>query len=430
MSHRTVSRWGLRATIALVVGNIVGSGIFMLPASLAPYGWNAVMGWALTLVGALCVAGVFAELARGLPTVGGMHGFVEQGLGQRAAFLSSLGYLASIWAAIAAIAVAGVRYAEQLFPKVSEVSFGSQGLAAAMIGLMTLANLRALASPIQLGSALIKILPFVLVVAVALGAMVVTGPSALAPIDHSGLGIEGTMAVIGITLFSLLGIESAAVPAGIAQDPARVVPRATLIGTGLAALLTAVSSSAVVLLVPAQILAASPAPIATFIEIWVGHDAALWVTVCAIVSCVGCVNGWLLLGAELPRAMAGSGAMPNWFAQSNTRGVAARGLVVAAAVSGGFTVLALSRAGVAAFEFAALVTTVLTLVTYVLVATAALRLNRQGRLPGARAILPLSVGALAFAGLALYSCGLESLVWAALLLSLAAALRRVVTIGT
>ena len=68
--RRTFGFW---ICLALVMGNMIGSGVFLLPAALAPYGWNAILGWAITIAGALCLAFVFASLARQFPRAGGPY---------------------------------------------------------------------------------------------------------------------------------------------------------------------------------------------------------------------------------------------------------------------------------------------------------------------------------------------------------------------
>lgn len=424
----TVRRWGSGAAIALVVGNVIGSGIFMLPASIAPFGWNAVLGWGLTLLGAGCIAGVFAALARALPTAGGLHGFVREGLGERCAFLASLGYLASIWAAVAAITVAGVRYVEQLIPALSSSARGSEVLALAVIALLTVTNARAWGRGVQGVTVLVKLLPFVLVITLAIGALLRPSVALVVPVDQPPIGLDGIVAVLAITLFSMLGIESAAIPAETIENPSHTVARATLVGTAIAAGVTAISSCAVVLMLPIDRIAESSAPIATFIEAFMGAEAAIFVTLCAIVSCFGCVNGWLLLAGELPSAMARGGAMPSWFAERNVSGVPVKGLVSGAAVSAAFTLVALSRSGVAAFEIAALVTTVLTLIAYVLATGSAFRLMLAGCIPNTRGLRWAAGGAWAFSAVALYSCGGEAIAWGLVLMLVGLVLRRAVVV--
>ena len=97
---------GFWICLALVVGNMIGSGIFLLPANLAPFGANAIWGWALTIGGALCLATVFSALAKAMPDAGGPYDYVARSLGSPPAFLVMWSYWISTWVTNSAIAIA------------------------------------------------------------------------------------------------------------------------------------------------------------------------------------------------------------------------------------------------------------------------------------------------------------------------------------
>ena len=82
VTERPGRKLGLFAAIALIMGNMIGSGVFLLPASLAPYGWNAVLGWVVTIAGTLVLAWVFAALTRALPAARDPTGFVTEAFGE------------------------------------------------------------------------------------------------------------------------------------------------------------------------------------------------------------------------------------------------------------------------------------------------------------------------------------------------------------
>jgi APA family basic amino acid/polyamine antiporter len=401
----------------------------MLPAALAPYGWNAVPAWAIALCGALCLAWVFAQLAAQRPRAGGAHGAVADAFGGTAAFFTSWGYLASVWTANAAIAVAGVSYLQRLVPEIAAQPFGPQVAALALIAILALSHARALAGGVQVVSTIIKILPFALVIGLAAWLLGTRGAAALAPIDAVPLEASATLAAVGVTVFALLGLESASVPADAIDDPVRNVPRATLIGTAVAGVITLLSSSAVALMLPQATLTASTAPIADFIGAFVGSGAGTFVAVCAVVSCIGALNGFLLVGGELPATMARAGTLPPWFARINARGVPMNALLSGAAVSGLFVLLALSRGGVAAYEFVALVSTVTALFLYVVVASAAARFARDGRLASQPSLWVAICGALIFAAVTLWGCGPEAIAWSLGLLAIGWPLRRLASRG-
>ena len=283
-------KFGFWLATALVIGNIMGAGIFMMPAGLVPYGWNALSAWVLTLVGVLCLAWVFAELARHLPNAGGTFGFMTLAAGEPIAFLGAWGYLVSCWAANAAITVTGVSYFTRLVPSVGSSSFGAPVVALTVIWLLTWVNLRGIqaAGAVQLITTIVKLIPFVAVVLLAVWRVFEGGWSVFPPIHVDSFSLAGTTSAAGLTLFAMLGLESATIPADAVENSARNVPRATMVGTGVTALLSLVATCAVVLMLPPAQVLASKAPIADFIAVSWGEVAGGLVAVCdrEFVRCV------------------------------------------------------------------------------------------------------------------------------------------------
>src|SRR5262249_39821838 len=101
---------GFWMTTALVVGNIIGAGIFMMPAAVAPYGLNALTGWLVTVAGCVCLAISFAELARRFPEDDGPYAYTLRAFGPATAFVVMWCYWGSVWVANAAIAIGVVGY--------------------------------------------------------------------------------------------------------------------------------------------------------------------------------------------------------------------------------------------------------------------------------------------------------------------------------
>ena len=410
-------RLGFWGATALVFGNVVGAAIFILPASIAPFGWNAVIAWIISLTGALCLAWVFASLAARYPTAGGAHGFMVMGVGDNAAFLGSWGYLVSIWAANAAITVTGVSYLGRLVPAISTTPGGDALTALVMISLFTWGNARALGGAVQMVSSLIKLLPFAAVIGLAGWSLFRNGMTVLAPVHSVPLSLSTTVSAIGITFYAMLGLESATVPSDGVENAARTVPRATMFGTALSGVVTILSTCAVALMMPMAAVSASRAPVADFIGGFWGSWAGMFVAFCGVISCLGCLNGWLLVGAELPAAMCERGSLPPWFGVRNAHGVPIRSLLIGALVTAVLTLLARSRVGVAAFNFAALLATATNLVLYLLCAITALRFLRDGRLPRNPGLLVAAGGATFFSVWAMYASGWEALGWGAVLIT-------------
>jgi APA family basic amino acid/polyamine antiporter len=417
--HIARRKFGFWLATALVVGNIIGSAIFMLPAGLASYGWNSVVAWGITFVGALCLAWVFAALSRHLPAAGGTFGFMRLGVGEGAAFLGAWGYLVSVWSANAGITIAGVSYLTRLVPGLAAVPAASPAVALGVIWALTWVNLRGLhaAGSVQLVTSIVKLLPFAAVIGLAVWRLAAGGWALLPPLEARSITLAGASGAVGLTLFAMLGLESAAMPVDAVENPEVNVPRATLAGTGLSAVVSLVATCAVALMLPADVVASSQAPVSDFIAVSWGRIAGGFVALCAVISCFGCLNGWLLISGELPVAMVQAGRLPAWFGALNSRQAPARSLVLGAAITSLLTLLAYTRVGVAAYNFVILLSTATILVLYLFCVVAVARFMRDGRVPRTAGLLVATAVGFVFVLWAFYGSGWESLAWGTVLIA-------------
>ncbi len=402
---------------ALVIGNIIGSAIFMLPAGLAPFGWNAVSAWAITFAGAMSLAWVFAALSRELPDAGGSFGFMRRGVGENAAFIGAWGYVVSVWAANAGITIAGISYLSRLVPALGETPWAPAATALAVIWLLTWVNLRGLraAGSVQSVTTVIKLLPFALVIGLAVWRIMTEGAAALPPVHHDSFTLNGTTGAVGLTLFAMLGLESAAMPVDAVEQPQQNVPRATMAGTALSAVVSLIASCAVALMLSADATSASNAPVAEFIARSFGGAAGAFVAACAVISCFGCLNGWLLISGEVPVTMAQSGALPDWFGRVNAHGAPARSIILGALITSALTLLAYTKVGIAAYNFVVLIATATNLLLYLFCVVAVSRFVRDGRMRRSVGLIASTALAFVFVLWAFYSSGAEALAWGAAL---------------
>jgi len=358
---------GLIACVSLVMGNMIGSGIFLLPSSLAPFGKFAVVAWVLTSLGAISVALVFARLARMLPKAGGPYAYARAAYGDFAGFWIAWGYWICLWTGVAAVAVAFGSYLTVLIPALEGNTIGC-GLAAIVsvwvVAAVTARGVRG-TSRLQIATVVIKLLPLV---AIATIGLLWVHPE---NIDRARAATTGGFSAVSsaatLVLWALLGIESATIPADSVQNPERNIPRATIIGTALTAAVYVASTVAVMGAVPGEVLASSQAPFADAARRMWGDWAYYAVGVGALVSCFGALNGWVFISAEFPRAAARDGLFPARFATANARGVPVFGLAVAVVLV--TLLLAFNYSGtrglVSIFNFAILLSTLSTLIPYV-----------------------------------------------------------------
>jgi APA family basic amino acid/polyamine antiporter len=414
----TPKQLGLLMCTALVVGNMIGSGVFLLPATLAPYGWNSIFGWVLTIAGGLLLAVVFAALARNFPRAGGPYAFTQEAFGPLAGFLVAWSYWISVWVGNAAVATGSVSYLSVFFPSLQTTTGLHAGVTVAIIWALTFVNIRGayLAGSVQLATTILKLLPLVAVI--ALGALVVGGDggASVAPFDPAEIALAPVTAAATLTLWGLLGLESATVPAEKVKDPVRTIPRATLIGTALTGLIYLFACSAVILLQPADEVAKSAAPFADFVGRHWGDGAARWLALFAAISGFGALNGWILVQGELPYAMAKGGVFPAFFAKTTAQGTPLNAHLLSGGLLTIVVLLNYSKSMTEAFTFVLLLSTTASLFMYFACALAALRLRADGRLKAPGALFAVAALAALYSLWTIVGAGKNAVFWGVVLL--------------
>ncbi|RIV84645.1 APC family permease [Aurantiacibacter zhengii] len=405
---------GLMMSMSLVIGTMIGSGIYFLPSSLAPLGWNTALGWFISGAGALCLAMTFRFLMDG--TGEGIQHNVERIIGEVPGFLAIFAYWASGFTSIAALNIAGGSIiATMVFPEGGD----RPGIivAVALVWLLTAINLSGTRSAgrLQVLSVIIKVISLLLVIGACLWVMV--GPEPLQEMAPAPVSFDNISGAVALTLFALLGFEAASIPVNKISDPGRNIPLALIGGTLLVVSLYLLVSTGLVLVIPWQDIASSSSPVSDALTQLLGPIAGTLVALCIMVSVIGCANGLLLIGADCTYSMALRREVPQFFARTNTRGVPHWG-VVAQAIGVSVLILANTSRGLSGmFTFMALLTTGGVLVFYLLGVVAAIRENRKvGRWP----VLLLG---LAFAAFATYGSGLETSLWVLVLLGIAMVVR-------
>lgn len=358
---------GLWSCVALVVGNIVGSGVFLLPASLAPYGIYAVIAWVLTAVGAVALALVFGRLARAIPKSGGPYAYTRAAFGDFAGFWIAWGYWICLWTGVAAIAVAFGGYLKVFIPALdgNPLLCGVASLAA--VWLLTFVNSLGIrrAGVVQIVTTIIKLLPLVAIATIGLFWFDRANLQPLAPSNL--VPFQAISSAATLTLWAFLGIESATVPAESVENPERTIPRATVVGTLVCAVVYIASTVALMGALPREVLATSQAPFADAARAMWGEWAYYAVGLGAVVSCFGALNGWILLTGQFPAAVARDGLFPSRFAALSPRGVP-----TFATITGSILItlmLAANYSGanslVSVFNFTILLSTLANLIPYV-----------------------------------------------------------------
>ncbi len=372
---------GLWSSMALVIGSMIGSGIFLLPASLAPFGSIALLGWLLTATGALFLALLFSRLASMAPKVGGPYAYTRLGFGDFAGFWIAWGYWISIWTGNAALVVTLVSYLQGVIPALADNRWASALIAIAVIWLVTWINLLGI-KPVGIFQVLTTILKLLPLVALAVLGLFWVDWSHFTPFNTSGTSpFSAITATAALILWAFLGLEAATIPADDVENPDKTIPRATVLGTLVTALVYIFSFVAVMGIVPLAHLGKSSAPYADAAGLIWGRWAFYAVAIGAVISCLGNLNGFTLIQGQVPLAAAQDRLFPNAFGRMSKQGVPWFGVVISSAL---ITLLLLfnysgSSSLVQIFTFIVLLTTLTTLVPYAFCAMAELLLLIQHR---------------------------------------------------
>ena len=404
---RETRQLGFWMALALVMGNVIGAGVFLLPQALAPLGANAIYGWVLTIAGALCIAWVLAQLAARMH--GGPYAYVRAASGDLPAFLIMWAYWISIWTAVPTIAIAAVSYLSSIAPVLGEPIVAPLS-AVAVVWIFTFVNMRGArtAGWVQLVTTALKVLPLI---AVALVAAILLGggdqSAAMAEVPVSTAAIATAAA---LSMFAMLGFESATLPAGKISNPQRTVPLATIAGTAAVGIIYVAAFASILFLLPTEVIANSPAPFADAIVPALGMGAGTAVALFAAISALGAVNGWVLLSGEVPLTLARDGVFPRWFGSTTGPGTPVRAQLLSSLLATLLIASNYSRTMAGLFTFMLLISTVANLFLYLACTLASLRLTMRGQMAGAVLVLT-AVAGIAFSIFAFWGAGGEATLW-------------------
>jgi arginine:agmatine antiporter len=397
---------------------MVGSGFYLSPTAVAPYGNLAILAWVVMGAGAICLGLTFAKLASLAPATGGPYAYTRMAYGDFAGFLIAWGYWISIWTSLPVIAIAFAGAVIDLFPGLHNRTMAVV-LTLSAIWAVVLVNLRGVkaAGLFSEVTTYTKLIPFA---AIALIGLLFIDTTYFSEFNPSGKSLLGASAALApLTMFAFLGLESATVPAGDVVDAKRTIPRATIIGITIATLLYVLGTIAVMGLVPREQLVHSVAPFSDAARVLWGSWGAAVISIAVIISAIGALNGWTLLMGQVPMAAARDKLFPPLFGQLSRQGVPAVGIVISAILA---TLLVLAQVagppGFSAFYTLMVgLSTMAAVVPYAFCALAtglvAAYASRGGPVPR---LGPIEVVAFVFAVFTLYGCGAISVLYGFIML--------------
>lgn len=412
---------GLWMCTALVVGNMIGSGIFLLPAALAAYGPISIAGWLATSTGAILLALIFGRLARLVPKTGGPYAYSREGFGDFAGFLIAWGYWIALWAGNAAVAVAFAGYLGYLIPAIGDNPLAGLAAALGAIWLLTWVNARGVseAGMVQLITTVLKLLPLLVIAAVGLAYV---DPGNFTPVNVSEESNAAAVAACAaLTLWAFIGLESATVPAGDVDEPERTIPRATIIGTSVAAIVYIMVTVVALGVLPTADLRTSTAPLADVATVMWGALGGTFIAIAACISTFGTLNGFTLLTGQVPLGAARDNLFPPRFGRLSKAGTPVFALVVSNLLASVLIAMNFTKGLVDQFVFIILLATLATLVPYLFCALAELMIYiTKGRTIAGKGrlapVIGLAVAGFLYTAWAIYGAGQEVVFYGFLLL--------------
>lgn len=362
---------GLITSTSLVVGNMIGVGIFVIPALLAKYGSISILGWIFTAAGALVLAKVFSNFSKIIVNKsGGPYAYSKAGFGDFIGFLVAWGYWICVWVGNGAIAIGIVGALSFYFPVLETNPYYALFVALGLIWIFTWINSKGIkeAGIVQVITTVLKLTPLAFVIIVGLFYFNIDNFPAFNLTSESDFLTFPAVAVV--TLYAFLGFESASIPAEDVDNPEVTVPRATMIGTILTTIVYILGTIVLFGILPNEILKDSPKPFADAAQLIAGDFGGNFVAVGVIISGLGVLNGWVLISGQLPMATAKDELFPKIFKIENKKGAPILGLVIGSALTSMMLLLSYGGGLVEQFDFIATISVFAALVPYLLTAAA------------------------------------------------------------
>ncbi|WP_333023721.1 APC family permease, partial [Wolbachia endosymbiont of Pentidionis agamae] len=318
---------GFFAVFALVISSQIGSGIFMIPISLAPYGMYGLISWIISGLGALSLALVFASLCKKFPQTGGPHVYVKHAFGSNTAFFVGWTYWVSSWVSSTSVTIASIGYLAPLF--YDDIQDIRLLLEIILILAIMLINLRGVitAGRVELLLTIIKIIAL-LAIPIA-GLFFFDRNNFIVSEEVSNFTISQTFARSTLlTLWCFIGLESATAPAGSVNNPSKTIPMAIVLGTVCVAVIYFMNSLSIMGLISGNDLASSKAPYVDAVKIMFPGNWYLIISVIAFIVSISNLNAWFLADGQVTLGLAKDKLMPQFFSKKNEHNAPFWGIVL------------------------------------------------------------------------------------------------------
>ncbi len=320
-------KMGFWAVFALVTGAQIGSGVFMLPTTLAPYGIYSLAGWIISGLGAVSLALVFAILCNRFPLTGGPHVYARHAFGDVISYFTGWTYWVISWVSTSAVVITCIEYLYPFLPRSENIN----PLIWQIILLLgvTLLNLRGVktAAKVEFWLTFFKFIPLIAVPFIALFSFSID--NLMLETNSAVIKISGNIEhVVLLTLWGFIGLESATTSAGSVENPRSTIPRAIVLGTISVATLYIINNLAIMGLIPNQELLISKAPYADAAKKIFSGGGYLLMSLVASIACLGTLNAWILTSGQIALGLAEDGFIPSLFGKKTVNGAPYWSLII------------------------------------------------------------------------------------------------------
>lgn len=359
------NKLGLWTSTSLIVGNMIGAGIFLAPAALASFGSVSILGWVISAIGCFFLVKVFGNLSKLFPNVtGGPYAYTRRGFGDYMGFSIAWGYFLAVSCANAAITIGFVSALSTFIPVLSTNTFSAIGTGLGTIWLLTWVNNRGIrtSGTVQLVTTILKLIPLLLV---AFGGLFFIKVENFPAFNNSGTSLFAALSsTVTFTMFAYVGIESATIPAEKVQNPQQTIPRATLIGLLIVTVVYVLGTVSVMGIIPSAQLQKTVTPFADAAVIMWGENARYWVSAGVAIAAFGALNGWMLVQGQLPYAIAKDNLFPKVFSKENKKGVPYVGMLFSSVLISILMAMNYTKGLVEQFKILVLLSTLSVLIPY------------------------------------------------------------------
>ncbi|MFD2176819.1 putrescine-ornithine antiporter [Veronia pacifica] len=411
------NKMGLIGLTTIVTVNMMGSGVIMLPASLAQTGAISLLSWLVTAMGAMCIAYAFAKCGMYCTRDGGMSAYADEAHGKSSFFIASYTYYVCLVISAVAIAVSAAGYLVPFFPWIKETPIHTFFT---VIGILIVTMCANFWGPKITGQ--ISAITVWGIIIPVLGLSIVGWfwfePQLFAEAwnPHQDTTVTAISSGIALTLWAFLGIESAGANSGAVENPEKNVPLACMLATSFTAVVYIASTSVIQGIIPNDVLAHSEAPFGLVYSYMFNETVGQVITALAVIACIGSLLGWQFTNAQVSKAAAEIRLFPKIFSEVNKSDAPIKGMLIMLALELVLALMTISPNLVNQFNVLLNLAVFINMVPYILALTGLEVILRKKNVSQKEYQVGAVVGtlAVAYSLYGVYACGQSAVFYGAI----------------